>query len=84
MVSLPAVYYPPYHADYWVRSAHTVVILIILLMFAFVSYATNEHLGSPGKVFDLLVQAAKDHPVEGNADGQYASRKPTLMALGRR
>jgi len=38
-------------------------------MFAFVSYATNEHLGSPGKVFDLLVQAAQDHPVEGNAGG---------------
>lgn len=45
--------------------AHTVVILIILLMFAFTAYATNENLGSPGKVYDLLVEVAKKHPVEG-------------------
>jgi len=45
--------------------AHTVVILVILLMFAFTTYATNANLGSPSKVFDLLVEAAKRHPVEG-------------------
>ena len=45
--------------------AHTVVILIILLLFAFTAYATNENLGSPGKVYDLLVEVAKKHPVEG-------------------
>lgn len=61
--------------------AHTVVILIILLMFAFVSYATNEHLGSPGKVFDLLVQAAKDHPVEGNAGGSYLTMRSKEGAI---
>ncbi|KAF2853618.1 urea active transporter [Plenodomus tracheiphilus IPT5] len=61
--------------------AHTLVILIILLMFAFVSYATNEHLGSPGKVFDLLVQAAKDHPVEGNAGGSYLTMRSKEGAI---
>lgn len=51
--------------------AHTVVILVILLTFAFTAYSTNEVLGSPGKVFDLLQEAAKRHPVEGNQDGMY-------------
>lgn len=51
--------------------AHTVVILIILLMFAFAAYATNDNLGSPSKVYDLLVEAANKHPVAGNAGGSY-------------
>ncbi|EDU47488.1 Urea active transporter [Pyrenophora tritici-repentis] len=61
--------------------AHTVVILVILLMFAFTAYATNEHLGSPGKVFDLLVQAAADHPVEGNAGGSYMTMRSKEGAI---
>lgn len=51
------------------------MILVIILIFAFTAYATNENLGSPGKVFDLLVQAAKDHPVEGNAGGSYLTMR---------
>ena len=42
---------------------------VILFVFAFTAYATNEVLGSPKKVFDLLVKAAETHPVEGNAGG---------------
>ncbi|KAH7138459.1 urea active transporter [Dendryphion nanum] len=61
--------------------AHTVVILVILLMFAFTAYATNENLGSPGKVFDLLVEAAKKHPVEGNAGGSYLTMRSKEGAI---
>ena len=50
---------------------HTVIILIIIFLFAFTAYATNEIIGSPGRVYDLLVEAAKAHPVEGNAEGSY-------------
>ena len=50
---------------------HTVVILVIILLFAFTAYATNNIIGSPGRVYDLLVEAAKAHPVEGNAGGSY-------------
>src|SRR4051812_49724888 len=50
-------------------------------MFAFTSYATNEHLGSPGKVFDLLVEAAKAHPVEGNAGGSYLTMRSKEGAI---
>jgi Na+/proline symporter len=58
-----------------------VVILIILLMFAFTAYATNENLGSPGKVFDLLVEAAQKHPVEGNAGGSYLTMRSKEGAI---
>ena len=44
--------------------AHTVVIVVVLLTFAFTAYATNPNLGSPGKVWDLLQQAAAAHPVD--------------------
>lgn len=44
---------------------HTVIILVIIFLFAFSAYATNENLGSPGKVWELLTQAGKDHPVDG-------------------
>ncbi|KAL1612796.1 urea active transporter [Paraconiothyrium brasiliense] len=61
--------------------AHTVVILVILLMFAFTAYATNANLGSPSKVFDLLVEAAKKHPVEGNAGGSYLTMRSKEGAI---
>ena len=54
---------------------HTVMILIIIFVFAFTAYATNVNLGSPGKVYDLLVEAAKAHPVSGNAGGSYLTMR---------
>ncbi|KAI9729260.1 MAG: hypothetical protein M1834_006930 [Cirrosporium novae-zelandiae] len=54
---------------------HTLVILIMILIFAFTTYATNADLGSPGKVYDRLVEAAKVHPVSGNADGSYLTMR---------
>lgn len=47
------------------------MLLVIILVFAFTAYATNDQLGSPGKVWELLQKAAAAHPVEGNADGSY-------------
>ncbi|KAF2435442.1 urea active transporter [Tothia fuscella] len=61
--------------------AHTVVIFVILLTFAFVAYSTNEVLGSPGKVWDLLQEAAKKHPVEGNQDGSYLTMRSKEGAI---
>lgn len=56
---------------------HTVIILVIIFIFSFTAYATSETLGSPGKVYDLLVEAAKLHPVEGNAGGSYLTMRST-------
>lgn len=50
---------------------HTCVIIIIVLVFAFKVYATSDVLGSPGKVYDLVREAAKRHPVDGNYQGEY-------------
>ncbi|CAI6339750.1 unnamed protein product [Periconia digitata] len=61
--------------------AHTVVILVILLLFAFTTYATNANLGSPGKVWELLQEAAKRHPVEGNAGGSYLTMRSKEGAI---
>jgi len=61
--------------------AHTVVILIIIFIFSFTAYATSDVLGSPGKVYDLLVEAARDHPVEGNAGGSYLTMRSKEGAI---
>jgi Na+/proline symporter len=51
------------------------MLLIIIIIFALTVYATSELLGSPGAVFDLLVKAAVDHPVPGNAAGSYLTMR---------
>lgn len=60
---------------------HTVMILIIIFIFAFTAYTTNVNLGSPGKVYDLLVEAAKRHPVAGNAEGSYLTMRSKEGAI---
>ncbi|KAM3424989.1 hypothetical protein BST61_g6959 [Cercospora zeina] len=54
---------------------HTVVILAIILTFAFTAYATGSQLGSPSAVYDLLMEATERHPVEGNAGGSYLTMR---------
>ncbi|SCW04501.1 LAFE_0H14928g1_1 [Lachancea fermentati] len=54
---------------------HTIVIIVIIMTFAFTVYATSEDLGSPGKVYDLVREAALKHPISGNAGGEYLTMK---------
>ncbi|RKK09512.1 putative urea active transporter 1 [Fusarium oxysporum f. sp. cepae] len=54
---------------------HTVIILVIILIFALTAYATGSELGSPGEVYDALTKAAKSHPVDGNAEGSYLTMR---------
>lgn len=54
---------------------HTIILMVMVLLFAFTTYATSETLGSPGKVWELLVEKAKVSPVEGNAEGSYLTMK---------
>lgn len=60
---------------------HTLMILIIIFIFTFTAYATNVNLGSPSKVYDLLVEAAKAHPVDGNAGGSYLTMQSREGAI---
>lgn len=57
--------------------AHTLVILIIIFIFSFTTYATSTTLGSPAKVYDLLVEKAAKYPVDGNAGGSYLTMRST-------
>lgn len=54
---------------------HTIAIIVIVLTFAFTTYASSPLLGSPGKVWDLVTQAGLEHPVSGNAEGSYLTMK---------
>ena len=54
---------------------------MVLVLMKLLAYTTNENLGSPGKVYDLLTQAAKVHPVEGNADGSYLTMRSKEGAI---
>lgn len=48
---------------------HTFILLVIVIVFVLAAYVSSDVLGSPGAVYDLLVSAAFDHPVDGNKDG---------------
>jgi hypothetical protein len=60
---------------------HTVVILVIIFVFAFSAFATNAVVGSPAKVYDLLVDAARRHPVKGNHEGSYLTMRSQEGAI---
>lgn len=52
-----------------------------LVLMKLPAYTTNKNLGSPAKVYDLLTQAAKAHPVSGNADGSYLTMRSQEGAI---
>ena len=54
---------------------HTVMIIVLIFVFAFTAYTTSNIAGSPGKVYDLLVAASEAHPVAGNKDGSYLTMR---------
>lgn len=54
---------------------HTMVILLIIIVFSVTVYATSDKLGSPRAVYDSLVEAANRHPVHGNAEGSYLTMR---------
>lgn len=55
-------------ADY----IHTVILFIAIFVFGFMAYATSDLIGSPGKLYDLLIEASEKMPIAKNAgDGSY-------------
>ncbi|KAH7418990.1 putative DUR3-urea permease [Cadophora sp. MPI-SDFR-AT-0126] len=58
---------------------HTAIILIIILTFWFKVYASGDQVGSPGKMWDLLIEAAKRNDYSApTKDGSYL----TIRSLG--
>ncbi|KPM46492.1 Urea active transporter [Neonectria ditissima] len=62
-------------ATFLTEWVYTVIIYIIMLSSMFVMYATSEHVGSPGKMWELLKAAAEIRPVEGNAGGELLTMR---------
>lgn len=60
---------------------HTFILLVIIIVFSLSAYASSDILGSPGAVYDLLVKAATDHPVDGNKDGSYLTMQSREGAI---
>ncbi|KAI0351204.1 Na+/solute symporter [Trametes cingulata] len=55
--------------------AHTMILFIIIYVFFGNVYGASDATGSVGAMYDLLVQAGKDSPVEGNQNGSYLTMK---------
>ncbi|KAL4962040.1 sodium:solute symporter family protein [Aspergillus stella-maris] len=55
--------------------SHTIIVMIIILYFMFDVYTTNDMIGSPSKMYDLLKTASAERPVSGNVDGSYLTLK---------
>ncbi|OHW90151.1 sodium symporter family protein [Colletotrichum incanum] len=51
------------------------VILVIIFVFAFTVYSTNELLGSPGRVWEILTALAAERPLSGNSGGSYLTMR---------
>ncbi|KAL8382304.1 hypothetical protein RB595_006208 [Gaeumannomyces hyphopodioides] len=54
---------------------NALVILVIIFIFAFTVYATNNILGSPARVWEILTEIAAERPLEGNAGGSYLTMR---------
>lgn len=57
-------------ADY----IHTMILFLVIFIFGFLMYATSDLVGSPGKLYDMLIEASERMPIARNAgDGSYLS-----------
>ncbi|KAJ0415136.1 Sodium:solute symporter family-domain-containing protein [Aspergillus carlsbadensis] len=68
-------------ATFLTEWVHTVILFIIMLVSMFVMYATSSHVGSPGRMWELLMAASEMRPVEGNAEGQLLTMKSVYGGL---
>ncbi|RVX70503.1 hypothetical protein B0A52_05154 [Exophiala mesophila] len=55
--------------------SHTLIVMVIILYFMFEVFTHSSLIGSPGRLYDLLVEAAESRPVSGNKDGSYVTLK---------
>ncbi|KAI0338579.1 Na+/solute symporter [Trametopsis cervina] len=55
--------------------AHTIILFIVIYIFVGYTYGSTSASANVGQLYDLLVQAGKESPVPGNADGSYLTMK---------
>jgi hypothetical protein len=49
--------------------------MVIILYFMFQVYVSDDLIGSPSRMFELLKKAAIQRPIDGNQDGSYLTLK---------
>ncbi|KIW64538.1 hypothetical protein PV04_09464 [Phialophora macrospora] len=52
---------------------HTSVLFVVILFFMFTVYGASDKIGSPGRMWELLQEAAAKNPVVNNAGGSYVT-----------
>lgn len=67
-------YFGGLRAAFLTDYVHTFIIMIILVWFTIKVIAVKE-IGSIGALYDAVVQAGKDYPVEGNYEGSYLTMR---------
>jgi len=55
--------------------------MVIILYFLFDAYSTNDLIGSPSKMWDLLQTAAEKRPIAGNEGGSYLTMKSNYALI---
>ncbi|KAI8977810.1 Na+/solute symporter [Trametes punicea] len=55
--------------------AHTMILFVIIYIFFANVYGTSDATGSIRAMYDLLVHAGKNAPIDGNQDGSYLTMK---------
>ncbi|OCT52094.1 Urea active transporter [Cladophialophora carrionii] len=55
--------------------SHTLILMVIILYFMFEVYVSDDIIGSPARMFELLKKAASQRPIDGNQDGSYLTLK---------
>jgi hypothetical protein len=61
--------------------SHGLVLMVIIMYFMFNVYTSNETIGSPSRMYDLLQEAAVKRPVPGNQDGSYLTLKSNFALI---
>lgn len=66
------VYFGGLRATFISDAGHTFPLIVFLLVFIFVIYGGgSSHVGSPGKMWELLTEVAHHSPVDDNYHGSY-------------
>ncbi|CDO93392.1 unnamed protein product [Kluyveromyces dobzhanskii CBS 2104] len=66
------VYFGGLRATFISDALHTFPLLVFLIIFVFVIYGGGSSvIGSPGKMWDLLTEVARVHPVDDNFHGSF-------------
>lgn len=55
--------------------SHTVILFVVIYIFLFRAYGTSSDTGGLSGLYDLLVAAGEETPVEGNQNGSYLTMK---------